>query len=164
MMTTSTRVEDADIASLLERVEKATKADRDLDRDLCLGLSYSGYVDAPLNLRRAEDDWLDYECVEDGHTVQCSDTPPELTASIDAALALVERMLPGWKWGVASVAVKTGEKSPEGYPRYGTGFRAHVTQVSALRPMPSVAEGPTAPLAILVALLRSLSQGAGHEQ
>ena len=148
MTTTSTRVEDADIASLLERVTAARGPDRVLDLDLARAL-----VPDVVVLRRNDDD-----TANEPHTYW------EYTASIDAALALVERMLPGWKWGVASVAVKTGEKSPEGYPRYGTGFRAHVTQVSALRPMPSVAEGPTAPLAILVALLRSLSQGAGHEQ
>jgi len=148
MTTTSTRVEDADIASLLERVTAATGPDRVLDLDLARAL-----VPDVVVLRRNDDD-----TANEPHTYW------EYTTSIDAALALVERMLPGWKWGVASVAVKTGEKSPEGYPRYGTGFRAHVTQVSALRPMPSVAEGPTAPLAILVALLRSLSQGAGHEQ
>jgi len=148
MTTTSTRAEDADIASLLERVTAATGPDRVLDLDLARAL-----VPDVVVLRRNDDD-----TANEPHTYW------EYTTSIDAALALVERMLPGWKWGVASVAVKTGEKSPEGYPRYGTGFRAHVTQVSALRPMPSVAEGPTAPLAILVALLRSLSQGAGHEQ
>ena len=148
------------LSGLSERILAATWSDAELDIDLCIALSYIGYTDAPINLRRAssDDGWLDYEIVEDGHRIDCSDQAPELTGSIDAALALVTRLLPGWKWGVSSIAVRTGGKTAEGYPRYGEGFRAHVTAVSALRSMPSIGEAPTAPLAILLALLTALQE------
>lgn len=86
-----------------------------------------------------------------------NDPVPSYTASVDATLALLERRLPGWRWGVASIPMRTGEKTAEGYPRYSDGFRASVTANSAFRPMPVIGEAPTAPLAILSALARALS-------
>lgn len=79
-MMTTTRVEDADIASLLERVTAATGPDRVLDLDLARAL-----VPDVVVLRRNDDD-----TANEPHTYW------EYTASIDAALALVERLLPGW--------------------------------------------------------------------
>lgn len=81
---------------LIERVTRATGPDRDLDVALCLALNYIAYTPSPLNLRLSEDDdakWLDYELVEDGKMVDCSDKAPELTGSIDATLALLDRRL-----------------------------------------------------------------------
>lgn len=94
----------SDLAALIARVRGASGPDDGLNIDLCIALGYIGYVDAPLNLRRADDDagWLDYESVEDGHTVQCTDVPPDLTGSIDTALALVERLLPDWMVALGS--------------------------------------------------------------
>lgn len=65
------------------------------------------------------------------------------TASIDAALALAERMLPGWMWYVGSV----GEND--------------MPQATVTEPAEDcrdfVGHAPTAPVAILIALLRALS-------
>jgi hypothetical protein len=67
---------------------------------------------------------------------------PEFTASMDAALALVERVSPGIAWEIA----KQDEGDPEQWfdAIVGHGFAQH----------------RTAPLAILLALLRSTEGGA----
>lgn len=136
-----------DIASLLERVKAATGPDRALDWYVADATGHQSFNTSIQGM------WPPFM-----KGSRADKAVPTYTASIDAALGLVGRMLPGWKWGVASVSVRTGEKSPEGYPRYGEGFRAHVTEFSGLRPMPSVAEAQTAPLAILAALLTSLKE------
>ena len=66
---------------------------------------------------------------------------PPLTFSIDAALALVERLLPeknGWLFGLSHVRAKT--------------FRAYVGRGV----LPEPVNAPTAPLAILRALVAAL--------
>lgn len=72
---------------------------------------------------------------------QALDPRPAYTASIDAALALVERVQPGCDWGID----KTDEGDPEEWfdAVVGEGFSQH----------------RTAPLAILLALLRSIEGG-----
>lgn len=65
-----------DLNELLERVSSATGPDRELDRDICIELAIDMATD-------------------DGAVGWKS--PPHFTASTDAALALVERVLPaGW--------------------------------------------------------------------
>lgn len=147
------------LSGLRERIKAATGPDRKIDCEIEAAIIHrERFVVVPPPFYDPERyfcnpdpsvDWIGYDLLN---------TAPRYTASIDAALALVERMLPGWKWGVSSIAVRTGEKTAEGYPRYGEGFRAHVTAVSALRPMPSIGEAPTAPLAILLALLTALQE------
>ena len=61
--------------------------------------------------------------------------------SLDAALALKEALLPGWKWGAHE-------------PKPGT-FRAYVSRWSALRIMPFTEEAPTPARALLLATLRA---------
>lgn len=149
-----------DVSELIGRIEAATGPDRETDIDLCIALNYLNCIDdAPLNLRRAPDDpgWLDYEFVQDGKSVECTDEAPALTASIDSALALVERCLPDHQWGVGSAGIRSGAH-PDGNAAYVDGFRAHVTKRSPLRPMPVVGTARTAPLAILSALLRALEE------
>jgi hypothetical protein len=123
---------------ILAAAEKATGPDMGLDAAICLALNYLHCIDEePLNLRPSPDDsgWLDYEIVEDGRTIECSDQPAPLTASIDAALALVERVFPG-----EGIVLET-----HGVPVAGIGQSGQY---------PSKA--PTPPLAIITALLRAL--------
>ena len=61
--------------------------------------------------------------------------------SLDAALALKEALLPGWKWGAHE-------------PKPGT-FRAYVSRWSALRIMSFTEEAPTPARALLLATLRA---------
>lgn len=67
--------------------------------------------------------------------------------SVDRALALVERKLPGWKYGLHSHNRK---------PRL---MRAYVVQSSPFRPMPFEGESESPALALLAALLSALSSG-----
>lgn len=85
---------------LYNKVVNATGADREIDAALCITLNYAPWIDGDaLNLRISDDDhggWLDYEVDEDGKLIDCTDTAPNLTSSVDAVLALIERELPGW--------------------------------------------------------------------
>ena len=131
----------SDLRGLIERVEKATGPDRELDAQIYIWV-HGLRANAP---------------------VLWTQVAP-YTNSLDAALALVEKMRPGYRWGVSSVAIKIGAY-PDGKTAYGEGFRAHVTKNSPLRPMPSTADAPTPALAIILALLRSLdtdNKGAAH--
>ncbi len=76
-----------DLHDLLTRVEASTGADRELDRDIGLALA------KPRGLRFDERDetWWDHSPASGGQRW----SPPAYTASLDAALALVERVLPG---------------------------------------------------------------------
>lgn len=128
------------LAGLLARVKTATGPDRKLDYAIFTAF-------APMDVGS-------YWHPTEGN---------QYTASIDAALALVERMLPGHRWGISTHSIKSGAKNERGWPLHADGFRAHVTERSALRPMPSIADAPTAPLAILAATLSALiTQGALH--
>lgn len=69
------------IESLIERLEKATGPDRELDSDICRACGFKLYpFDRPSNDTLAE--------------------APRYTASLDAAVSLCERVLPGRDWTV----------------------------------------------------------------
>lgn len=89
----------ADLSALIARLEAAEVGSRELDAAICIAANYVGaHQDfTPENLRLADDadeddSWLDYEVAGD----DCTDTTPKLTTSLDAALALAERVLPLW--------------------------------------------------------------------
>jgi len=71
------------LAELIERLEKADGPDRGLDSEVEVATGQAKYRDGK---GRA--------CYHDGRR----DRVPHYTASIDAAVALAERVLPGWKW------------------------------------------------------------------
>ena len=144
---------------LIERVERCTGPDREIDMLLAdyFGLVVEAFADVGL---RFDPNAVDVGAPFFTDPGMCAGmgfswSAPTITASIDAVLDLVERKLPGHRWGVASAAIKDGTY-PDGKPRYAEGFKAHVTKVSALRPMPAVGQGRTAALAIILAFLRAL--------
>ncbi len=141
-----TNPDRSDMVELLARIEAATGPDRELDGDLHNVLFGTAYVRSAGSVSG----FMTSETDNGNPYVE------RYTASIDAALALVERMLPGYRWGVSAVGIKRGTH-PDGKAAYVDGFRAHVTESSPLRPMPSTADAPTAPLAILAALLKALT-------
>lgn len=145
------------IPELIERVGKLTGADREVDARLWWEFDHEravrAYWTASTGLPQPMDEFPRSRGLGYGYVVRSA---PAYTASVDAALALVERKLPGWGWGVAMNGVKTGERTPEGYPRYGDGFKAHVTKRNAIRTMPEIAAAPTPALAIILALLKAL--------
>jgi hypothetical protein len=156
-----------ELDALIAKVEAATGRDRILDatiaRDVAgLCLHGSWHSEGPDGDRgRVCDDCGADSWGNLGKMGQRLNAPmPAYTTSIDAAVALVERRLPGHRWGVSATGVRTGERTEEGWSRYADGFRAHVTEHSALRPMPTTADALTAPLAIVLATLRALRKGA----
>lgn len=116
-----TRLEQ--LTALRARVIAATGADRELDKDL-----YCTLV-----------------------AVRAVFPFPHYTASIDAALALIERVLPGASWGVNTAM--------EG------GFAADVPFQKLKDMQPHPVRHRTAPLAILAALLSALiTKEADHAE
>lgn len=108
-----------DLNELLERCKAATGPDRGLDYDIdkVLGLNYDFFI------------------------------RPRFTASIDAALDLVERMLPD--------TVRPGfQQNPD------RSWSAAILRVQPDENECPADTAPTAPLAILTALLQALNSGA----
>lgn len=137
-----------DLKALLERVEKAEGPDRELDAAIYNALYTDNYRPHAFHsfeqkfhaVHRYHDGWL----VGKDNSDEWAENLPKFTASIDAAVALVEKMLPGWAWGVHV------------NPRAVGGFLAHVTERSPIRPMPNIGAAPTPALALCAALLRAL--------
>jgi hypothetical protein len=80
------------LQSLRDRIANATGPDREIDAAICVAFSIEG-KSRTVNRR--------------GHFVNGKPVflrvdieYPKLTSSIDAALALVDRVLPGWEWSV----------------------------------------------------------------
>lgn len=125
------------IRGLLERVERATGPDAQLDEAL------TAFGEGA---ERVEDATFDHKhgYARDGFWVSIGPIKP-FTASIDAAFALVERLLPGSNYGVDKT--DEGDELTWFDATAGEGFAQH----------------NTAPLAILCALLKALptsKQGA----
>ena len=104
----------AELTDLLRRVRAATGHDPELDAALAAGLGH----------RTAE--------------------VPAYTASVDACIALLHRVLPGWGWHV-------------GYDARGVIPYAAVSKGRARHE----AGAPTVPLALLAAILRAKTGGPG---
>ncbi len=107
---------------LLERVEAANGPDRELDAGIVVGLG------------------LDNTCPFWLHSYDRT-TPVRITASVDAALALVERVLPGHR-----VALFTN----------GGGEGPTCVIMFESDPVKADERAPTLPLAILAAMLKAL--------
>lgn len=131
------------LRELLERVEKATGPSRYLDAAV-----HSAFGSSSVRIDRAEPGWVHEEGVGTFKVER-------VTASLDASIALVERMLPGWQmlWrtdaekGAFANIAKPGEHE----------WQHGVDAFNAYASKP--------PLAILSALLRALiSQAEGEAQ
>jgi len=134
------------LPALLDRLERATGADREIDFDLYRALNpprtvqpygwmIEDYVIAPAGIVHIR---------SKTKKVLCADFVPEWTKSLDAALALSERVLPkvGWLCGVS-----------------GEQFMAELFRsrfISGVIPRLSYATAPTPALALLCATLKAL--------
>jgi len=113
---------------LIERLEKAVGPDHELDLILA-------------------------RMVAPGAIAHSSEHLP-YTSSVDSALALVERKLPGWAWYVERIA--------------GIDTRPHICEADLWLPAQLGRGGrfragaPTAPLAILLALLKALNSDSSN--
>jgi hypothetical protein len=137
----------ADMSALIARLEAAEAGSRELDTLICIALNYVGAHQnfTPENLRLADDadeddSWLDYEVAGD----DCTDTTPRLTDSLDAALALVERI-----WTEPKVSVWRDRQSAPGWS----------ASVSIGQPYQSVF-APSASLALCISTLRAIQHGS----
>jgi len=115
-----------DLSRLVERVWKAGGPDRELDA--AIGVTIGGLtIDEHDPIRR----WRD----ERGNTVALLGALPEYTSSFDAALALVEKVLPRHRVIITKQPDGTGAVTILSYEQSWAGY------------------GATPPLAILLALL-----------
>lgn len=82
------------LQDLLARVTQANGADRDLDTDLCAVL-FGATPEATADMHRHLSRGL---VPLGGYPEPFHSERRNFTASLDATLALVERVLPGWDW------------------------------------------------------------------
>lgn len=141
------------LSALQERLRNATGPDRKLDADLWEAF-----------------DPIFATCRPHWTVKEIEDFTPHHTASVDAALALVEKLLPGWAWQVETPRFRYEElehgyyaclnnveralqsRSEQSDPRTFTGiYCKHIWNATA----------PTAPLAILSALIDALISQPG---
>jgi hypothetical protein len=142
------------LKELLERVEKATGPDREIDVWL---LALLGDKESPWGIGDIEYALTDPELTCD---------PPTYTVSLDACLALVERVLPGHCIGLRHDAVWGGDHRWAGLPHW----QAEVTDAGAADDYypfephdhvdPNEASHCTPALALLAALLRAKIEAA----
>lgn len=130
-------------ADLIDRLEKLTGPDREVDAEIALHFGArhrSRRTGSGVNKGR---EWF-VDSI--GGVEEWSRHPPASTASIDAAVALVEKMLPGWGWDL----VKPKKGAP-GKCRSAVFNGEHLFTGSAYSPE----------VALLLALLRALeAEGA----
>lgn len=143
----------SDIAALLERVRAATGPDRYADCHLWV-IAQGG--DARMHVCDSSTQDFIWERGIDGFWVRDVvkfRAVPRYTASVDAALALVERKLPGWVCETLGqdATGRLGEMKGIGWTaEFSNGLSTHQGQA------------PTLPLAIILALLSALKDSS-HE-
>ncbi len=132
------------MTSLLQRVEQATGPDRELDAAIIAWLNNAEVRRYPPADDFGPRDRWQFWSLDGAHFLgsEAKFPVPPLTASVDAALALVERVKPGSE--VLMGLRQTAATQP--WARVGPWWA-------------SDAIGATLPLAILAALLRSLEPG-----
>jgi hypothetical protein len=126
----------ADLLALAERVEAGSGKDRNLDADIFQRLGGPDWERALIRVAEPcgcpEDQAIDY--ARSRHS-------PDYTVSLDAAVALLGRVLPGWSWQAGATV--------------GAGAVARIAQ-DGLRRSDGVASSPAR--ALLAATLRALAQ------
>lgn len=97
-MTDSKKIEDGgpDLSALIEKLEKAERPNYALEVEIFkfFNPDYRDYVEGRGGLVHRNDG--------EDQRVLSNVRPPNVTASIDAAVSLAERVMPGWDWGMQS--------------------------------------------------------------
>lgn len=133
------------LTKLIARVEALTKADRETDIQIAVAL-----IDA-----KREKNWYHWQANRPRGTTEGTpeeywrsrhDRCPAFTASLDAAIALTERVLPGWSWEAR---------------RSGTGDKGQATVWNPLKAPGHSSEQrtfnrPTTAIALVLATLKAL--------
>lgn len=128
------------LQDLLTRVEAASGPDREIDVYIALWQGWTLHTDeADPVYRGVVSEWWKDPADKDWSTTS---NPPDYTASIDAAVALVEKKLPGWIWWVSATPSASLD----------------VAEARAGMPYQRVESNncATPPLALLAALLKAL--------
>jgi hypothetical protein len=131
---------------LLERVKAASGPDRELDAAIHMAVLPDDFASKIMRGDYATHSWrlgsggVSYVSPNSGGTSGGSHPVAAYTASIDAAVALIERVLPGCEWDVS-----TASGGRAGY------------EVEIVRPHGGAwtRPGPTPPLALIAALLEA---------
>jgi hypothetical protein len=141
------------LEGLIERVKAATAQDRELDCQIAYALNYE--VEGMAASFRS---YCDVHDLKWGEIARHANSPqsilshnlPRFTASIDAALALVERVLPGCYWTIEAdacwIRVLTDDDVAE--------FQGNKSGMG----------GRWTPLAILLALLQALKEHSNDHE
>lgn len=127
--------------TLIDRLSKLGGPDRQIEEEihnlLCPGKFFSQLADAPLGAGCWMYDFPNGDVSSALH----------VTSSVDAVIALAERVLPGWKWGI--------------HHHRGL-IRAYVSKTSPLRPMPIIADHSDPAIALCIAILRAKEASNGE--
>lgn len=132
------------LEDLIERVEGATGPDREIEARLwCLqeGREFRKVIWSDYKYPDGQKHWHSFRT--NGGDVGCHSVP-KFTASLDAALALCERVLPGVWWLIGRGKLTAAE------PEYGAQLMFGEDEVLG------VGEAPTPAVALILALLRAL--------
>jgi len=173
MTTSSSMVERAAIPALIERLEKAEGPDREIDVLLWREFGWSEIRDPERNSvtdilgpdvrvnTRTISEAIDLFLHTDANGIARAWNVPRLTASLDAALALVERVLPGWR------AQFWQQRSGRWHARLIRDVHyALVTTEDEDRTRDGddeIAGARTAPIALLIAALKAIAQTDGMQ-
>lgn len=131
-------------SDLLQRLEAAQEGSRELDAKLaCV---YFGWTFERMPL--PSEGSSGFFAIEDGRLVRFHDFQP-FTTSVDAALALVERMLPG--------RVITVDRYVTSDVPGGDTWRAWLRTVTEVSVSKVMGKAPTPAMALCIALLKALS-------
>ena len=87
-----------DVAALVQRLKGAGEGSRELDALLWLACNLTGEIDIKRTGRTEVPAW---RCRLPGSVRNSWASPSPVTTSLDAALALAERLLPGWDFVIA---------------------------------------------------------------
>ena len=148
----------SDLSSLIARLEKAEGPSRDLDAYI----HFRDRVSRIEKIAAAKTGHINIQGSDfSGGTVLLGENVPVYTSSIDAAVSLATRVLPGWGWGVES---KTHHIMACLNPEFGepVGKHPHWAAISNVSTR-TFEDAATPAMALVLATLRALQQKGGTE-
>ena len=90
--------------TLIDRLSKLDGPDREVDADLCTLFQYGGKNSEGATNVRTEPDWADDDLLFEIDGEPCCNPIPEMTASLDAAIALARSLWPDVMYRVGNHA------------------------------------------------------------
>lgn len=143
----------SELKDLIARVEALNGADREVDAAICVTTQYGGLNSEGATNVRVDLEWGENELIFEIGEEECCNPIPNLTSSIDAALAFAERELPGWFVRMITPDTSASSLSPSMVP-----FAEIVPNLDndeGWQVGSQKASAPTLPLAIILATLKA---------